>query len=230
MKTNRWREALAGLVLAGMLSACVNSITTATGGSSSQSQGGGSDGPGASPSPGAGGTLPEGSTVRVGLFGQSCPQGTTPPNNGSRTILPGCTGFMTATPKDAQGLDLAPAVHGPSCVWSVFGSLNLLDAGNPFNKDARCASPGDSNVSAVVKNVTGSVGITCAANANARAASVDNPHRVYFWSDDATEEQKGAAIARDQARYRSSAQVRASNCNNCHPPLDPDPGSGGGGW
>lgn len=212
-------------VLCGFLWSCsINTVTgptTATGGNNNN---GGPSTPGASPSPGTGGDLPPGSFVRVGLFGQSCPSGTTPPNNGTRTIGPGCTGFITATPKDAQGNDIPAAVHGSSIAWVVeFGQgiVNLIAPPEPFNRDARCTGPGDFGLKATVKNVSGATTFTCAAGAGTRAATLDSPHRVYFWSDDATEEQKAAAIERDRARY-SRGQVSAQNCNNCHPPVDVD--------
>lgn len=176
------------------------------------------NGPTASPSPGTGGSLPAGSTVRVGLFGQSCPAGTTAPNNGLRQIIQGCVGFLTATPKDPQGNDLTPAVHGPNCAWSSSGSITLTEAGNPFNRDGRCPTVGDSTVSATVKDVSGSVGIACLPGP-ARSSSAHE--RVYFWGpDESTHEQRHDAMLRDSARY-PGAEVSASNCSNCHI-FDPD--------
>lgn len=158
------------------LYACTNittGSTTATGGNSSQSQGGG--GPQASPSPGQGGDLPPGSFVRVGLFGQSCPSGTTAPSNGTRQILPGCVGFVTATPKDAQSNDLPAAVHGPNCTWSVpFGSgvVNVSAPSEPFNRDVRCSGVGPFGLQAQVKNVTGSADFSCEAGASRSSAEI----------------------------------------------------------
>src|SRR5713101_4817314 len=51
--------------------------------------------PGASPSPGPSSVK----EVRVGIFGQVCPTGTTPPTNSARQIKVGCTASITATPK-----------------------------------------------------------------------------------------------------------------------------------
>lgn len=185
--------------------------TTATGGNSTQSQGGGN---GASPSPGTGGDLPAGSFVRIGLFGQSCPSGTTPPPNGTRQILPNCTGFITATPKDSTGNDLPAAVHGPTCAWSVTAGqsvVNLTAPSEPFNRDARCLGVGPFALQAQVKNVTGSADFSCEAAAGAHSALVRE--RIYFWDEEllwlsamhngmAPEDLRAAVIERDQARYR----------------------------
>ena len=133
-----------------------------------QTQGGGT-GPGASPSPGAGGELPPGSFIRIGLFGQSCPSGVTPPANGSRQIKLGCTGSITATPKDASGADLPAAVHGPSIAWSVpsgSGVVSVLADSEPFNRSVKCLGLGVFSLAATVKGVTGSADFECVTSAS----------------------------------------------------------------
>lgn len=120
----------------------------------------------ASPSPSTGSnTLPPGSTVRVGLFGQSGPGNCASLPNSLRQIKVGCTGFVTATPKGPDGVtDLEPAVHGPTITWSAggaTGSVNIIPASNPFNRDVRCLSVGAFTLSAQVKDVTGTAGFEC---------------------------------------------------------------------
>lgn len=126
-------------------------------------------GNGASPSPGTGaGTLPEGSTVRVGIFGHDCPTGVTPPNNGSGQIRVSCRGAgITATPKSASGADLDASVHGSVIEWSVAGGSAVCSGsylGNSFNQF--CACPAGSagttfSLTAKVKNVTGVLNGSC---------------------------------------------------------------------
>ncbi len=169
----------------------------------------GGGGNGASPSPGTGGDLPAGSTVRVGLFGQSCPAGTTAPSNGSRSIIKGCVGFMTATPKDPNGTDIPAAIHGPSCAWRSDGSIDLSPAENAFNQDARCPDVGSSTVTATVKNVVGNVGIECLLGTGARTFGPP----VFFWyeGDDLPAaprlaEMRRDAIVRALDAYEAEAQ------------------------
>jgi hypothetical protein len=126
-------------------------------------------------------TLPSGSTVRVGIFGMSCPAGTTVPTNGQRQIPAGCVAYLTATPKGADGTDLSPTVHGPNCAWSSFGPIQLSPATEKFNQDARCPAPGDATVTATVKGTSGSVGLACLAGRAALGAPV-----FYWFSDDPT--------------------------------------------
>lgn len=152
--------------------------------------------PGASPSPGTGSdTLPPNSTVRVGLFGMSCPSGVPVPNNGARQIPAGCTGYLTATPKGADGVDLTPAVHGPNCAWRSDGVIDLSPATEPFNQDARCPSPGESTVTATVKNLSGSVGLACLPGTGAR--TFGPPTFVWFEGDDLPAPARLAALRRD---------------------------------
>lgn len=158
----------------------------------------------ASPSPGVGsGTLPPGSRVAIFMFGQSCPAGATPPSNGSGILLLQCVGFLTATPKDANGNDLDPAVHGPNCAWQSSGTINLTSTAEPFNRDGRCSGAGPSTIQATVKDVTGTRDFRCQATAAGLVGDVSVQSvgsRVYFWDDTiATASMKADAIKRDQA-------------------------------
>ena len=56
--------------------------------------------------------------VRVGFYGIQCEDGRTPPRNGEATLPADCTGFVTATPKDKEGRDVAGRhFHGPFINW-----------------------------------------------------------------------------------------------------------------
>jgi len=132
-------------------------------------------GPGASPSPGAGGELPPGSFVRIGLFGQSCPAGVTAPQNGTRQIKLGCTGSITATPKDSTGADLPATIHGSVIAWSVpsgSGVVAVQADSEPFNRTVRCLGTGVFTLAATVKNVTGSADFEC-VSASSLAGKMD---------------------------------------------------------
>jgi hypothetical protein len=126
-------------------------------------------GNGASPSPGTGATaLPEGSTIRVGIFGHDCPSGVTAPNNGSGQIKIACRGAgITATPKSASGTDLDASVHGTVIQWAVTGGSVVCTGsylGNTFNQFCTCpaGSAGTTfSLSATVKNVTGVLNGSC---------------------------------------------------------------------
>lgn len=220
MKRSWWidgRRAALALTLAALVAACsINTVTgptTATGGNATNNQPGG--GNGASPSPGSGGDLPVGAYVRQGLYGQACPNGTTPPSNGLRTVLLNCTGFLTATPKYQDGSDIPAAVHGPTIAWAITlgqSVVILLTPPEPFNRDVKCNSAGPFALSATVKNVTGSADYSCATSApqglrglGAGMSQSTLGDRVYFWYETdenglplATAALKADAIKRDR--------------------------------
>lgn len=95
--------------------------------------------------------------VAVGFYGRSCPSGTPPavPND----LRVGCTGAITATPKDASGNPMSPADHGPAIEWFYdYGSEVLPTypgASNDFNRTASAAAPGAYRLCASVKGVVG---------------------------------------------------------------------------
>ncbi len=112
--------------------------------------------------------LPEGSTIRVGIFGHDCPAGVATPNNGSGQIRIACRGAgITATPKGPGGVDLDPAVHGTQIEWQVTGGGVTCTGsylGEAFNQFCTCpaGSAGSTfSLSAKVKNVTGVLNGSC---------------------------------------------------------------------
>ena len=157
--------ALAVLALIAMFGCGEESPTTPTpaGGvtiviNNTQTQGGA---PSPSPEPGAGGAI---ASVRVGIFGQDCSSGRVP-NNAERLIRVGCTAHLTATPKDANGVDVGAPIHGPDAAWTVSvnpGVLEVTFPGNPFNRDAKGLGSGVAHFSVTVKGVTGELDVTVA--------------------------------------------------------------------
>jgi len=121
--------------------------------------------PSPAPSPGQAGACQPGAVdeVRVGIFGQVCPNGKTPPNNAARTILIGCTAAITATPK-LQGVEVKAEVHGTAIDWNVFASapgvLEVQIPPNNFNRDAKGLGSGTGQFSAKVCGITGLLDVT----------------------------------------------------------------------
>ena len=116
-----------------------------------------------SPAPGVNGALPAGSTVRIEIFGASCPNGANPrPNPGELKV--GCSLAVTATPKGPDGQNLTPDVHGPNCAWAVAVGSNVLrvveDGAQPFNATVLATATGTGAITAVVKGTTGTMPIT----------------------------------------------------------------------
>ena len=51
-------------------------------------------------------------SVRVAFFGFRCPDDVAVPNNGGNRLPVGCTGNVTATPKNKNNQDVDPRIHG----------------------------------------------------------------------------------------------------------------------
>jgi hypothetical protein len=98
--------------------------------------------------------------VRVGFFGIRCPDDRTPPRNGEGKLPVGCTGSVTASPKNKDGDDVDYRIHGTQIIWSFAqeGDFARLDddPASPFNKFVTGKNPGgDFDLCAVVKEVKG---------------------------------------------------------------------------
>lgn len=99
-------------------------------------------------------------SVRVGFFGISCKNGKTAPRNGERRLPVGCTGYVTATPKDKNNVDVPLSVHGPDIDWDLMWGDGTVDVrpptfANDFNKDLFGIRPGEFSLCATVKGVEG---------------------------------------------------------------------------
>lgn len=85
--------------------------------------------------------------VRVAFFGIKCSDDRVPPRNGEGLLPVGCTGFITATPKNSTDDDVPPGVHGNDIKWTLVDGGENVDIGDDpastFNKVARGIQPGD---------------------------------------------------------------------------------------
>ena len=100
------------------------------------------------------------SYVRVGFFGINCGRGNPVPRNGERLLPRGCRGYVTATPKKANGSDVPLSVHGPDIEWFVLVGEEMIDVQQPtfpsdFNKDVVGVRTGAFGLCATVREVTG---------------------------------------------------------------------------
>lgn len=97
--------------------------------------------------------------IRVGFYGINCPGNHPVPNNGAKQLPVGCKGFVTATPKQANGDDVPAAVHGPDIDWELEYGANIVEVKNSqasdFNKDLTGLRVGAFNLCATVGGVTG---------------------------------------------------------------------------
>lgn len=98
-------------------------------------------------------------SVRVGFFGFRCDEGLTPPRNGENKLPLGCAGYVTATPKNADGRDVDPRVHGDRIDWRLDQEDEYVRVEEypdiPFNKKMVPVKPGRFSLCATVKGVEG---------------------------------------------------------------------------
>lgn len=118
--------------------------------------------PTAAPAPAATPTPDRGpiDSIRVGFFGISCKNGKTAPRNGERKLPVGCTGYVTATPKDKNNIDVPSRLHGPDIAWNLMWGNGTVDVKKPtfasdFNKDVLGLRAGEFSLCATVKGVEG---------------------------------------------------------------------------
>jgi len=97
--------------------------------------------------------------VRVSFFGITCIPGVTPPRNGEKLLLMGCSGNVTATPKNKKGDDIDARIHGDKIEWTLEQELQNVRMddfpGVPFNKTLTAQNPGHFKLCATVKGVRG---------------------------------------------------------------------------
>ena len=97
--------------------------------------------------------------VRVGFFSIRCIDGVTPPRNGEDLLLMGCTGFVTASPKNKNGDDIDARIHGDRIDWTLeqeIPNVRVEDYPDvPFNKTVIAQNPGHFTLCATVKGVEG---------------------------------------------------------------------------
>ena len=97
--------------------------------------------------------------VRVGFFSIRCINGVPPPRNGEKLLLMGCTGFVTASPKNRNGDDIDARIHGPQITWTLDQYEPVVTMEDfpdvTFNKTVTAREPGEFTVCATVKGVRG---------------------------------------------------------------------------
>lgn len=97
--------------------------------------------------------------VRVGFFSVRCIDGVPPPRNGENLLLMGCSGFVTASPKNKNGDDIDARIHGERIDWTLeqeHVAVRVEDyTGVAFNKMVHAVEPGHFKLCATVKGVTG---------------------------------------------------------------------------
>jgi len=97
--------------------------------------------------------------VRVGFFSIRCIDGVTPPRNGEKLLLMGCSGFVTASPKNKNGDDIDARIHGERIDWTLEQEIPIVGmedyTGVPFNKTLTAQNPGHFKLCAIVKGIKG---------------------------------------------------------------------------
>ena len=99
------------------------------------------------------------SYLRVAFYSIRCPDGVAIPRNGDGTIPIGCTGFVTATAKTKDNLDVNPALVGNQIEWTVQQDGDFVRVSDfadvPFNKILFAANTGVYALCAQVKTFNG---------------------------------------------------------------------------
>ena len=98
--------------------------------------------------------------VRVAFFGIRCPEGREVPRNGEGKLPVGCTGSVTASPKNKDGHDIDSRIHGQQIEWTFEQEGDYArvddDPVSPFNKLVYGKNAGgDFDLCATVREVKG---------------------------------------------------------------------------
>jgi hypothetical protein len=97
--------------------------------------------------------------VRVAFYSIRCPEGVAIPRNGEDKLPIGCTGFVTASPKTKDNLDVNERLVGSRIDWTLEQEgekVRVSDfEGQAFNKIVFAASGGHYNLCAEVKGIKG---------------------------------------------------------------------------
>jgi len=100
------------------------------------------------------------SYIRVAFYSIRCPEGVAVPRNAEDRLPLGCTGFVTATPKTKDNLDVKQGLIGTQIDWTFEQEgehVRLTDFADdvPFNKILFAANAGHWTLCATVKAFRG---------------------------------------------------------------------------
>jgi hypothetical protein len=95
------------------------------------------------------------SYVRTAFFGYKCDAGVTTPVPSSGQLPVVCSGIVTATPKDANGINTPPEVHGNDVSWHLRSGEDVVSVyppldGNIFNYIVQARAVGSFSLCATV--------------------------------------------------------------------------------
>lgn len=93
--------------------------------------------------------------VRTAFFGYQCDPGVSTPVPASGEIPVVCRGIVTATPKDANGVNTPPSVHGQDVSWRLRSGSDVVSVypagdGNIFNYVVQARAVGSFSLCATV--------------------------------------------------------------------------------
>jgi hypothetical protein len=98
--------------------------------------------------------------VRTAFFGFKCDPGidTPPPAQGELLVV--CSGIVTATPKDANGVNTPASIHGTDITWQLRSGADKVAVypaldGNLFNYIVQAKAVGSFSLCATVKGIEG---------------------------------------------------------------------------
>ncbi len=96
--------------------------------------------------------------IWVGVYSFNCGD-RTPPRMNEGVFPLGCIAQVTATPKQIDGSDVPPRLHGPDIQWELYQDGLIVDIyddpAQPFNQTLETFSPGPFRLCATVQGVEG---------------------------------------------------------------------------
>jgi hypothetical protein len=93
--------------------------------------------------------------VRTAFFGYKCDDGVATPAPASGELPVVCSGIVTATPKDADGVNTPPEIHGADISWRLRSGADVVSVyppldGNRFNHIVQARRVGSFSLCATV--------------------------------------------------------------------------------
>jgi hypothetical protein len=100
------------------------------------------------------------SYVRTAFFGYKCDVGVVTPIPASGDLPVVCSGIVTATPKDANGVNTPSSVHGNDITWNLRSGADVVSVyppldGNIFNYIIQAKTVGSFSLCATIKGYEG---------------------------------------------------------------------------